>query len=81
MRPPSRLQPVVRIDLIPAPSPEQGELIMERLACGHEGVCHGPTWSGTAAPVRRRVAQYTHDIGTRRRCTRCASVGQEKRHA
>jgi hypothetical protein len=81
MRPPYRLQPVVRIDLLPAPSPEQGELIMERLACGHEGVCHGPTWSGTAAPVRRRVAQYTHYIGTRRRCTRCASVGQEKRHA
>jgi hypothetical protein len=54
---------------------------MERLACGHEGVCHGPTWSGTATPVRRRVTQYTHYIGTRRRCTQCAAVSQEERHA
>jgi hypothetical protein len=78
---PYRLQSVVSIDLLPAPSPAQGELVMERLACGHEGVCHGPTWSGTAALGRRRVAYYTHHIGTRRRCTRCASVGQEERHA
>ena len=69
------------LTLVPAPSPEQGELVMERLACGHEGVCHGPTWSGTATPVRRRVTQYTHDIGTRRRCTQCAVVSQEERHA
>jgi hypothetical protein len=43
MPPRYRMQPVVSIDLLPAPAPEQGELIMERLACGHEGVCHGPT--------------------------------------
>ena len=70
-----RLQPVVSIDLLPAPSPAQGELIVERLACGHAGMCHGPTWSGTAAPLRRRVAQYAHYIGTRRRCTQCQALG------
>jgi len=72
-RRPRIMQPMCAIVLRPAPTPAEGELIYEQLACGHLGRCHGPTWSGTAAPLSRRPQQYTHVLGTRRRCATCAA--------
>jgi hypothetical protein len=51
--------------------PAQYSRLVERLSCGHTGVDHGPTWQGTAAPLKHRPSQYQHLIGRKRKCRAC----------
>ena len=74
--PRSRLQRIVAITVVPVANIAEGEHLIELLACGHHGIDHGPTWSGTNAPLHQAPRDYQYHVGRRRRCRQCVAAAQ-----